>query len=85
MDNSNEVIKPKMDNSNEVNNFDHLPDEMLVMIFEMISDKEVQEVYFKDYLVIEKGDKEGKYVLELVVENPLLNKKVTLVEEFEIL
>ena len=52
--------------------------------FDMKSKKGIQEVYFKDYLVMEEEDKEGKYVLELVMENPLLNKKVTLVKEFEI-
>lgn len=49
------------------------------------SDKEMQEIYFKDHLLVEEGDKEGKYILELVVENPLLNKKVTLIEGFEII
>lgn len=52
--------------------------------FEMKSGEEVQEIYFKDYLVIEEEDKTGKYVLELLMENPLLNKKVTLRKEFEI-
>jgi len=52
--------------------------------YKVKSDKEVQEIYFKDYLVIEKGDEAGKYTLELILENPLLNKKVTLVKEFEV-
>lgn len=42
-----------------------------------------EEVHFKDFLITEPGeDSAGQYTLELVMENPLLNKKTTLVKQF---
>ncbi len=50
--------------------------------FDAASSRRTETVYFKDSLFTEEGDLTGKHTLELFVENPLLDKKVTLVEEF---
>jgi len=40
---------------------------------------------FKDYILFEEDSNIGTYVLELIIENPLLNKQVVLIEEVEII
>ncbi len=39
------------------------------------SNKKKESITFKDYFIINLGSEEGEYILELVMENPLLNKK----------
>lgn len=46
---------------------------------------ESERIYFKDYIIGEAEDQKGEYTLELLVENPLLNKKVTLTKKFRII
>ncbi len=52
--------------------------------FESEGGDKVQKVYFKDFIITEKGDARGKYTLELMMNNPLLEKKAVLVKEFEV-
>ena len=52
--------------------------------FDMRTGKEKESVYFKDRVFIEEGDALGIYTLELIITNPLLDKKVTLVKQFEV-
>ncbi len=52
--------------------------------FESEGGDKVQRVYFKDFIITEKGDARGKYTLELMMNNPLLEKKAVLVKEFEV-
>lgn len=48
-----------------------------------IRSKEKKElITFKDYFIIGSGTETGAYTLELIIENPLLNKKKTLSQEF---
>ena len=51
--------------------------------FEVESKKKTELVFFKDYFIVGAGLEEGEYTLELLMENPLLNKKTTLVKKFE--
>jgi hypothetical protein len=46
---------------------------------------ESDRIYFKDYLIGESEDQKGEYTMDLIVENPLLNKKVTLTKKFRII
>lgn len=50
--------------------------------YNLQSKERKQEVYFKDYIISERGDPVGTYAVEFLIENPLLNKKVTLTKEF---
>ncbi len=50
--------------------------------FNLQSAKKKEDIYFKDYFIINPGSEAGEYTLELVVENPLLNKKATLTKMF---
>ena len=59
-------------------------DEKNTYHFDVASRERMEQIYFKDHLVSEEGDASGVYTFELIVENPLLNKRVTLTEEFEI-
>lgn len=52
--------------------------------FELSSAKDKELVAFKDYFIINPGQESGEYTLELVVENPLLEKKATLSKFFMI-
>ena len=45
--------------------------------------RETEVLYFKDFIVSEAGD-EGAYTFELLIENPLLQKKATLIKNFEL-
>ena len=51
---------------------------------EKISTKDAETVIFKDYFTVTEGQLQGQYTLELLITNPLLNKKTTLVERFEV-
>ena len=48
--------------------------------FNLQSGKKKELIYFKDYFVVNLGSAEGEYTVELVIDNPLLNKKVTTVQ-----
>ena len=50
--------------------------------FDVKSNKEKEVVTFKDYFVLRPDLPEGTYTLELVLENPLINKKVRSVQQF---
>lgn len=52
--------------------------------FEAESQKEKELVAFRDSFTILPGQELGEYTLELVVENPLLDKKTTMMRGFEV-
>ena len=56
----------------EKNNFD----------FAEKSDEDKEFVTFKDYFFVGEDLQEGEYTLDLIVENPLLNKKSTFSQKF---
>ncbi len=51
--------------------------------YEISSDETKEQVTFKDFFVVGEELPEGEYTLELFIENPLLNKKTTLIKEFK--
>ena len=52
--------------------------------FELASDKNAEQVIFTDYFVMGEDAVTGEYTLDVIVENPLLGKKVTLTKKFMI-
>jgi hypothetical protein len=50
--------------------------------FDIISKEKQELITFKDFFVVGEELVEGEYTLELFIENPLLNKKTTLVKKF---
>ena len=52
--------------------------------FDLSSNKETEEITFKDFFIVNQGLPEGEYTLELLIENPLLTKKTTLVKKFSV-
>lgn len=52
--------------------------------FELSSDKNVEQVIFTDYFVMGEDAVTGEYALDVIVENPLLVKKVILTKKFMI-
>jgi hypothetical protein len=50
--------------------------------FDGKSNEEKEFVTFKDYFFVGEELLEGEYTLDLIVENPLLNKKTTLSQKF---
>ncbi len=46
---------------------------------------DTEEISLADYFIIHPGSEEGEYTVELVLENPLLNKKVTVSRTFSLL
>jgi hypothetical protein len=52
--------------------------------FDLSSNKETEDVTFKDFFIVNQGLPEGEYTLELLIENPLLTKKTTLVKKFSV-
>lgn len=52
--------------------------------FNLQSTKRKEDIYFKDYFIVNPGSEIGEYTLELVIENPLLNKKTMLTEKAQI-
>lgn len=57
-------------------------DERRNAIAQQRSSQQRELVPFKDFLVSDTQDALGRYTFELVVENPLINKKITLSREF---
>ncbi len=50
-----------------------------------VTSKEKKEIAtFKDYFTVTEGNEEGTYTLDLILENPLLNKKTTIRKTFTI-
>ena len=52
--------------------------------FDMKSKEETEDIFFKDFFVIERGE-EGEYTLELILSNPLLNKRVQIIKTFNLI
>ncbi len=52
--------------------------------YEHQSTQKNEQIYFKDYLITEFGDQTGEYTFELLLENPLLTKKVVLTRKFSL-
>ncbi len=50
--------------------------------YDIISQEPTESISFKDYFTIGKGIPSGTYSIELLIENPLLNKKTTLTQTF---
>lgn len=50
--------------------------------YNLQSQQKKQNIYFKDYIITEDGDPTGLYTVEFLIENPLLNKRVTLTKQF---
>ena len=46
------------------------------------SKKDAEIVAFADYFTLSEDYKSGRYTLDIIVDNPLLNKKITLKKEF---
>ena len=53
--------------------------------FDIKSDESKELITFKDYFFIGEELPEGIYTLELVITNPLLDKKTTVVKTFEVI
>ena len=53
--------------------------------FDIKSDESKELITFKDYFFVGEELPEGIYTLELVITNPLLDKKTTLVKTFEVI
>jgi len=51
--------------------------------FDLQSSKNIESISFKDYFTINSGET-GTYTINLIMYNPLLDKKVTLSKNFEI-
>jgi len=52
--------------------------------FELNSKKDTEKIYLQDYFIINPGGEAGTYTLNLIMYNPLLDKKVTLTKNFEV-
>lgn len=52
--------------------------------FRQESPKESQAVAFADYFTLGNNPQIGQYQIEIIVENPLLNKKVTIIKRFDV-
>lgn len=50
--------------------------------FDVKSNKELEKITFKDYFVVGSELPNGVYTLELVIQNPLIDKRATLAREF---
>jgi hypothetical protein len=53
--------------------------------FDIKSDESKELITFKDYFFVGEELSEGIYTLELIITNPLLDKKTTLVKTFEVI
>lgn len=49
--------------------------------FGVESNQKKDTVAFRDYFIIYPGSPSGAYTLELIIENPLLNKKITITQK----
>lgn len=52
--------------------------------FDTTSKEKKEIATFKDYFTVTEGNELGTYTLDLILENPLLNKKTTLTKTFTI-
>lgn len=52
--------------------------------YELQSSKSTEKVSFKDYFTINAGGEAGTYTINLIMYNPLLDKKVTLTKMVEV-
>ncbi len=52
--------------------------------YDIVSAKKEEKITFKDYFIINSEASTGEYTLELVMSNPLINKKVTRVEKVQV-
>jgi len=50
--------------------------------FSLSSSKEKESIAFADFFTTSAGFSEGAYTLDVIIENPLLNKKITLSKKF---
>ena len=50
--------------------------------FDVKSQEKKELITFKDYFIVNEGSLTGDYKLNLVIENPLLNKRATLSKSF---
>ena len=48
------------------------------------SERKTEAIAFQDYFVVYPGSEMGEYTLELIMVNPLLNKKTTVVQKISI-
>lgn len=46
------------------------------------SNSQIEDINFRDFLISEDGDELGTYTFELLIANPILDKRVKIVEEF---
>ena len=53
--------------------------------FDLSSDRVTEEIVFTDFFTVNEELKPGTYTLDLIVENSILDKKITLSREFEIM
>ena len=53
--------------------------------FDISSEETTEQVTFKDYFFIGEELPVGQYSLELVIENPLLDKRTTLIKNFDVI
>ncbi|MBS3123716.1 hypothetical protein J4437_03695 [Candidatus Woesearchaeota archaeon] len=51
---------------------------------ELKSNRNIEKVAFADYITTEKDYAAGIYTLEVIIENPLLGKKITAKKEFKV-
>ena len=52
--------------------------------FEITSSEKKESITFKDFFVVGEELPEGEYTLELLIKNPFLNKKTTLIRKFNL-
>ncbi|MFH1682982.1 MAG: hypothetical protein ABIA37_04250 [Candidatus Woesearchaeota archaeon] len=58
-------------------------DEKNNFYFNASSKKTNEEITFRDYFTVGEDMPEGDYILELIINNPLLNKQAKLMQQFE--
>lgn len=53
--------------------------------FELSSTKKTENIVFADYFVMGDDAIPGEYILDVIIENPLLEKKITLTKKFTVI
>lgn len=53
-------------------------------VFQAESKKNEENILFKDFFYLKEDFPSGTYLLELIIENPLIEKKINLVKKFEV-
>lgn len=53
--------------------------------FEMRSGNEFEPIVFSEYFNLGNGAQSGEYTLEMIVKNPMLNKKVVVTKKFKVI